>query len=440
LGDDDVTDATIFPDGRLLYLIDTALFAADQDGSNAHRLAASISRHDSIPGVSADGHRLVFSDTNTRAHKWAISRAASDGSDVRPILNSGQGLPDRVSNPQWTPDGNHVIFIGQGDGRWDLWTVPSSKGLLHRSSPARLTNGPISYESFIVSRDGKKIFAIGALRRGEFVRYDPSKREFVPYLGGISAYDVTFSKDGKWMAYLSYPGHTLWRCRADGSDRRQLTFVPMLAGFPRISPDGRRVAFTGSDRRAYLMGTDGGAPEKITDDPAVAPDWSPDGNLLAVTSAVSPAESTAKGTWRARIIDVRTGNASVVPESQGTMGPWFANQETLIAASEDQSKFLLFDFKTKKWTDLITVPDRLVSWVISPDHNYLVYATGGNDARIFRMKLSDHNVDEIASLKNFRAVNDPSEGVQVSVGPDNLPLLTRDLGTEEVYALSLKWP
>ena len=130
----------------------------------------------------------------------------------------------------------------------------------------------------------------------------------------------------------------------------------------------------------------------------------------------------------------------VVPESQGTMGPWFANQDTLIAATEDQSKFLLFSFKTKKWTDLITVPDKLVSWVISPDQNYLVYATGGNDARIFRMKLSNHKVEEIASLKNFRAVNDPAEGVQVSVGPDNVPLVTRDLGTEEVYALSLKWP
>ena len=69
-----------------------------------------------------------------------------------------------------------------------------------------------------------------------------------------------------------------------------------------------------------------------------------------------------------------------------------------------------------------------------------MYATGGNDTRIFRMKLSDYKVEEIASLKNFRAVNDPSEGVQVSTGPDNLPVVTRDVGTQEVYALSVKWP
>jgi serine/threonine protein kinase/Tol biopolymer transport system component len=440
LGENDVTDATVFPDGRLLYAVDTALFASDGDGSGAHKLPMTASIYDSIPAVSADGRRLVFSDSNTPAHGWVINQATSDCTGIRPMLSSGQGLPSRVSIPQWTPDGRHVIFLGQASGRWDLWMVPSSEGFLHRASPpTRLTNGPISYESFAVSRAGEKIFAIGSLRRGELVRYDLSKREFVPYLGGISAYDVTFSKDGKWIAYLPYPEHTLWRCRADGSDRRQLTFPPMVAVFPRISPDGGKVAFT-SKGRAYLVRMDGGAPEKIRDYPAVAPDWSPDGNFLAVTSGALSGEPTAKGTWCARIIDVRTGNASVVPDSQGTMGSWFATQDTLIAASEDQSKFLLFDFKTKKWTDLITVSDKLVSWAIAPDWKYLVYATGGNDARIFRMKLRDHTVEEVASLKNLRAVDDPHEGIQVSVDPNNLPLVTRDLGTQEVYAISVKWP
>lgn len=241
------------------------------------------------------------------------------------------------------------------------------------------------------------------------------------------------------MAYLSYPEHTVWRCRADGSDRRQLTFPPMIATFPRISPDGSKVAFT-SGGRAYLVHGGGGPPEKVRDDHAVAPDWSPDGNLLAVTSIVPAAESNGKGRWHARIVDIRTRNASVVPDSQGTMGSWFATQDSLVAASEDQSKFLLFDFKTRKWTDLIAVPDKLVSWMISPDRKYLVYATGGNDPRISRMSLTDHRVEDIASLKNLRAVNDPNEGIQVTVGPDNLPLVTQDIGTQEVYAISVKWP
>ena len=76
--------------------------------------------------------------------------------------------------------------------------------------------------SVAASRDAKQFFAAGAQRRGELVRYDAKTREFLPYLGGISAADPTFSRDGKWMAYMSYPEHALWRSRSDGTDRLQL--------------------------------------------------------------------------------------------------------------------------------------------------------------------------------------------------------------------------
>ena len=55
------------------------------------------------------------------------------------------------------------------------------------------------------SDDGKQIFAVGAQRRGELVRYDAKTHDFLPYLGGISAADPTYSRDGKWMVYMSYP-------------------------------------------------------------------------------------------------------------------------------------------------------------------------------------------------------------------------------------------
>src|SRR5713226_5786288 len=34
-------------------------------------------------------------------------------------------------------------------------------------------------------------------------------------LGGISARSVSFSRDGKWVSYFSYPDGDLWRCRID---------------------------------------------------------------------------------------------------------------------------------------------------------------------------------------------------------------------------------
>jgi hypothetical protein len=43
-------------------------------------------------------------------------------------------------------------------------------------------------------------------------------KQFVPFLSGISATDPTFSRDGRWVAYVSYPDHILWRSRGDGSE------------------------------------------------------------------------------------------------------------------------------------------------------------------------------------------------------------------------------
>jgi hypothetical protein len=57
------------------------------------------------------------------------------------------------------------------------------------------------------------------------------------------------------------------------------------------------------------------------------------------------------------------------------------------------------------------------------------------------MRVNDRKVEEVASLKDFRPVQDPYSGnTQLNVAPDNSPVLTRDIGTQEVYALTVKWP
>ena len=89
------------------------------------------------------------------------------------------------------------------------------------------------------STDGKKLFVVGRTFRGELTRYDLKSGRFEPYLGGISAEYVAFSKDGQWVAYVSFPEGTLWRSKADGSERLQLTYPPMYALMPRWSPDGK---------------------------------------------------------------------------------------------------------------------------------------------------------------------------------------------------------
>ncbi|HET9405873.1 MAG TPA: protein kinase [Candidatus Sulfotelmatobacter sp.] len=443
IGQDNIAGAALVPDGRVVYAVDKAVFITEKDGSNPRQLQ-QLSKLDLQPGFFSDGKQAVFIATDA-SKTWAIYESSLERETAHQLLKGGAGLPAEVCCPQWSADGKYLIFSGQTDGRWDLWALSREKHLWSaKPAPIRVTNGPVSYSSFNVSRDGKQIFAIGAQSRGELVRYDARVHDFMPLLGGISGYDPTFSRDGKWVAYLAYPEHTLWRCRSDGSDRLELTYPPQLVLFSRISPDGSQIAFSLAGASGiYVIGVNGGTPRKINiaeEGLGVIADWSPDGKLLVVSTS---AEKAGAGLpFEAGTVEVSSGIVSRLPNSAGLIGPWFASQDTLIAVSEDQSRLILYDLKTQKQSDLASAPDKFVNWEPSPDFKYFLYQTGGNDPKIFRMRLADHQIEELADLKNFPDVDDPvlHTGTQLSVSPDYSPILTRNIGTQEIYALSVKWP
>jgi hypothetical protein len=52
------------------------------------------------------------------------------------------------------------------------------------------------------------------------------------------------------------------------------------------------------------------------------------------------------------------------------------------------------------------------------------YSTAGNNPGIFRMRTSDHVVEEVTNLQNVRVVDDPYTSTQVSVAPDDTPVVT----------------
>lgn len=197
-------------------------------------------------------------------------------------------------------------------------------------------------------------------QRGELVRYDMKSQEFTPSLSGISAIDPTFSRDGKWVAYASYPDHTLWRSRIDGTERKQLTVPPIAVLYPCISPDGTRVAFFTSDREAFVIGMEGGTPQKI-DDYSLFPAWSPDGNYLYYQKGAPLGGGGI-------IAGLRTGKKITVPASEHMFGFWL-NQDTLIANNIVKPGFQTFDLRTQRWTDFAPdiLGDDVQNWNPSPD-------------------------------------------------------------------------
>lgn len=265
------------------------------------------------------------------------------------------------------------------------------------------------------------------------MRYDSKSRQFVPFLSGISAVEPTFSRDGKWVAYASYPDGNLWRSHSDGSDQLQLTYPPMKATAPRISHDGMKVAFH-SGAQTFVVDMNGGNPREITakGDFNVVPVWSPDGKQLVVESGKD------ENSLGLRIVDFSTGKTSAVPSPEGMVGGWWVTQNTLVAATQDFTRLMTFDLKTQKWTELTA--GALTAWAVSPDGQYIYYSTGGQEPKAWRLRFADHKVEMITSLIDPTGMGKMGWVQAINVAPDGSAIFTRETGTQEVYALNVRWP
>ena len=57
---------------------------------------------------------------------------------------------------------------------------------------------------------------------------------------------------------------------------------------------------------------------------------------------------------------------------------------------------------------------------------------------MLRIEIKDHQVERVVDLKNFVVTG--QGGGSLSLAPDDYPLLLRDTGTQDVYALDLITP
>src|SRR5262249_1630502 len=144
----------------------------------------------------------------------ALWEAAADGANPHPLLPRWN-TPASECCGAWTADGKFFVFESAQNGRRDIWILPENAG---QRIPQQLTAGPIDFSYPAAGKNAHEILAIGSLSRAEILRYDLRERRLVPFLPGLSAEGLDFSRDGNWVTYTSYPEGLLWRSRTDGSD------------------------------------------------------------------------------------------------------------------------------------------------------------------------------------------------------------------------------
>ena len=100
---------------------------------------------------------------------------------------------------------------------------------------------------------------------------------------------------------------------------------------------------------------------------------------------------------------------------------------------------MLFDVKTQTWTELAKIAEAWQEW--SREGVY-VYFSGvpriGEPGGVFRVRISDRKLEQVFNLKEARQA--PGWGEWVGLAPDDSPLLVRDTGTQDIYALDWDAP
>jgi len=437
-------DAAWLADGRIVYGSGHDLWIAQSDGTDSKKLA-TVGGLPVWPRMSPDGRVLRFTEHEPTSDSSSLWEVSADGSHLHPLLPGWSNHGTECCG-NWTPDGKYFVFQSTRGGRTDLWVLRESKGWWHADNqPVQLTAGPLSLALPLPSKDGSKLFALGAKMRGELVRYEPKASQFVPYLGGISALDVAFSKDGNWAAYVTFPEGDLWRSKTDGSEKRQLTFPPMEAHAPRWSPDGKQIAFMGRDPgkvwRIYLASSEGdraAAPLLVGPESQAAPDWSPEGNFLIFSGLPEELSGDSKAT-AVHMIDVRSHAGSTVPGSEGLYCPrWSPSGRYISATSSDGSKLMLFDVTRQVWSKLIDLQEGCPTWL--HDDNYLYFQSFDVSSPAFaRVRVPDGKVEHLANI-DFRRTIQRDWFWWNGLTPDGSALVLRDESTEEIYALDWRLP
>jgi len=336
----------ISPDGRLVaYAVGTAtrmrIFIRPVGGGRTIPLSDDSSSVETQPQWSPDGSMILF------LSRGGVSIAPALGGGSRPVVPP-RSAAAFVASATWSPNGKEIAFV-RGDSllvapieagpprslaaekdwhscRWSpdaRWIAcvalnrisvlpgpsfgnlaPSAIDLIPAAGgrPIRVAEPRTLNQSPGFSVDSRRLYYVSS-RNGprdvyaqEIARSGEPRGEPVRLTTGLGALSISFSADGRQLAYAVYTARAnLWSMpiipgKVVGLESAtQLTSGNQVIESVAVAPDGRSLLYD-SDLRGnadiYRIPIEGGPVEQLTTDPAgeFAPTLSPDGRGLAYHS------------------------------------------------------------------------------------------------------------------------------------------------------------
>ena len=270
--------------------------------------AASLGAQQS---VELPVHELIFSrQAAADRTNYDIWRMCGDGSQLASLLVQ----PGDQYQLAVAPDGRSFLYVQTVDGQQDIFRRPFGRG-----EPQNMTNHP--------ANDGSPFFAPDGSRIGFFSNRDGGKNElYVLTLADSSLRRLTtdslhdgegsWSPDGRHIRFTRFfpaapdnsrpaAGEIMELELATGTLRQLTALGNGYNGGLSHSPDGRRLAFHRSSEAGadvWTMNADGSDARAITRTKIdeYSPEWSPDGQWLAITAGTGDLSAGRFDLWLLR--------------------------------------------------------------------------------------------------------------------------------------------
>lgn len=454
-----VDSAAWSPDGKHIVFwgvtptLPYRLYVADADGTHIRKLADTGGV---IDGWSPDGQRVRFTRTDSAKGGTTIWEVGVNGSEVKPFLPQLQDRNARWGEGQccgtWTPDGRYFLFRQANGASSGIWENSESRSLFNRApDQANIYAPPFKIGALQVlenSRHVARAFAVGRKDDRELMVYDRQQGWFVPVLAGVPALHATWSRDGRWVAYVSIHDLSLWRAKADGSASVQLASAPIEAFYSAWSADGTRIAAQvlapGKPSKIYIAQTNGGPSELLFANEPTAesdPSWSPNGRtLMFIREELDKGgNATSASVWT---IDLQTRKQTRIPSPYDIQSLfWSPDGRYIVGTANSSTDLMVYDFTNRRWKKLATgVFLFRPRWTADSSSIYYQDVRASEEQPIFRMSVASGKVQKVAGRKQLLDATDAARFAFVGLAPNGEPVISVARSRADVYAMQLYLP
>jgi Tol biopolymer transport system component len=305
----------------------------------------------------------------------------------------------------------------------------------------QITNGPLDFEAPGTSPGNDVVHFIGVDPQIELLQAIPRSSAFTSLGQNLSAAAFAeYSPDGKWVAWLNASDGSLWRCRADGSGRIELTTPPLRIFNMKWSPDDRRLALMaeepGMPWKIYTIDSEGGKPSPlISEDKNEAdPDWSGDGQSIVFGRLPDRMDNgQPKAIY---LLNIQTRKLTEIPGSTGLFSPRLSPDGRYIAAIQlDQKALLLFDRNQQRWTTVAVHGVGDPTW--SHDSRFLYFQDFLEAGKpLYRIAIPTGKPEQVATIANLRPIA-ATDYRLIGLAPGDLPIVSARTSSVNLYSVDL---